>query len=215
MVAAYCPVFNTHNLNSTYNQHLRLLPPSSPDPREAFWTDLEVQLSSWHQQGDQLIIMLDANDDVRLSAIVACFSVFDLINVMYDSSLPSFDQPPLPTSSGTIPIDGIFASRSLVPIMRGYTAQGAQLSTDHSCLWVDFSSTALFGEALPSHIPVSSPSRLTCQDPRVVTSYTSLFTSYLLEHKLPQRALALYLSSSSLSPAEVLRQYNVLDNLRV
>ena len=215
VVSGYRPVFNLNDLNSTYNQHLRLLPPSSPEPRKAFLDDLGSQLSSWHTQGDLLVVMLDANEDVRLPTIATVFESLSLINVMYDPSLPLFPQPILPTSSGRFPIDGIFVSRSLAPLLRGYTAQGAQLSTDHSCLWFDLPCSVLFGSALPPHVPASSPTRLTCQDPRVVAAYNSLFASYLLEHKLPQRALALHLAMHSLPLDELLRQYDLLDSLRL
>ena len=86
-----------------------------------------IILAQWSALGDLLIVMLDANQDVRFGALAQVFGELDMINAMYDPSLPLFHQPVLPTGPGHLPIDGIFVSRSIYPSLRGYTDQGEQL----------------------------------------------------------------------------------------
>ena len=114
VVSAYCPVVNTSDLNSTYNQQLRLLPSTSRHPRDTFLVDLQSTLAQWSALGDLLIVMLDANQDVRFGALAQVFGELDMINAMYDP-LPLFHHPVLPTGPGHLPIDGIFVSRSIHP----------------------------------------------------------------------------------------------------
>ena len=93
VISAYRPCHNPRDEFSTYKQHLRLLPPGSPEPRLAFIQDLRTQLSQWKDCGDLLIVMLDANEDVQRGPVHEMFSALELINVMYDKAFPSFPQP--------------------------------------------------------------------------------------------------------------------------
>ena len=109
----------------------------------------------------------------------------------------------------------MFGSPGLCPLRRGYTAPGVALSTDHSILWVDLALTSLFGSVVPVHLPLSSPSRLTCQDPRVVAKYNQLFLNYLQQHCLPEKAFALQVDMAHLSPPELQMRYDRLDEQRL
>ena len=67
VVSAYRPngpgMGGTHTV---YAQHLRhlLSTKDDRDPRVAFCEDLKAQLSSWIEEGNQIIVGLDANDDL-------------------------------------------------------------------------------------------------------------------------------------------------------
>ena len=63
VVAAYCPCLSQEP-NSVYQQQLRNFPPSKPEPRQSFLTDLHQELTTWIAEGDAILVMLDANSSV-------------------------------------------------------------------------------------------------------------------------------------------------------
>jgi hypothetical protein len=50
------------------------------NPRTAFYEDLQAQISLWIEEGDQIIVGLDANDDLRNDDL--CDSI---VNTMFTS----------------------------------------------------------------------------------------------------------------------------------
>ena len=78
-------------------------------------------------------------------------------------------------------------------------------------MWLDISLESLFGTVLPVHVPLSSPTRLTCQDPCMTDCYNQLFLLYLHEHQLIQKAFQLQMDMTHLSAADLQRQYNSID----
>jgi hypothetical protein len=51
----------------SYSQQVNFLDANDNDrcPRQAFLDDLKKEIDRWVQEGDQVIVMLDANGDVR------------------------------------------------------------------------------------------------------------------------------------------------------
>jgi hypothetical protein len=60
---------------TVFAQHVRYLSDNNDirDPRSAFIEDLETQLQSWIAQGDQIVVGIDANDDLRNGTVNAMF----------------------------------------------------------------------------------------------------------------------------------------------
>ena len=214
VVSAYRPC-ESQEPNSVFQQHLRLLPSSAPEPRQAFLTDLENEARLWLDAGDALIIMMDANDNVLFGAVPTMFRRLHLVNLLYQD--PSFlrNNTPLPTCKRAEPIDAIFGSPSLQLLRWGYTAPGEHLTTDHSTLWIDLPLASVFGNNVPAHLPLSSPHRLTCQDPRVVARYNNLFYTYLHEHNLIAQAYRLQEQMFSIPPSALQQQFDRLDATRL
>ena len=100
-----------------------------------------------------------------------------MVNLHFRDRHDIRQHPPAPTCTRADPIDAIFGTPGVFPAQRGYTAPGVDLSTDHSTMWLDISLESLFGTLLPVHVPLSSPTRLTCQDPRVTDRYNQFFYS--------------------------------------
>ena len=201
--------------NSVFQQQLRNFPPGKADPRKAFLEDLHRDLSQWIADGDVVLVMLDANESVLSGPLFDMFSSLLLVNLHCRDAHDRRHYPPLPTCSRADPIDAMFGTPGLSPVSRGYTAPGVELSTDHSILWVDISLESIFGSVVPVHLPLSSPSRLTCQDPRVVAKYNQLFLAYLQEHRLSTKAFQLQLEMAHLSPSELQSRYDSLDAQRL
>ena len=214
VIAAYRPCMSREP-NSVYQQQLRNFPPGKADPRKAFVEDLHWDLSQWLSDGDVLLVMLDANDSVLSCPLYDMFSSLSLVNLHCRDAQVRCHYPPLPTCSRADPIDAMFGTPGLSPVSRGYTAPGVELSTDHSILWVDISLESIFGSVVPVHLPLSSPSCLPCQAPRVVAKYNQLFLAYLQEHRLPTKAFQLQLEMAHLSPSELQSRYDSLDAQRL
>jgi hypothetical protein len=68
VICAYqpCAPAGSDKIFLVYAQHQRLLDEQLDDicPREAFIRDLCADLDAWIEQGEQLIVALDANEDL-------------------------------------------------------------------------------------------------------------------------------------------------------
>jgi hypothetical protein len=92
------------------------------NPREAFIVDFEQQANKWQEEGDLLVVCLDANEDVREGPVSDMFERLGLQEVIltrhYNYS------PPATYNRNTqqVPIDGIFISSELKVTGAGYGA---------------------------------------------------------------------------------------------
>ena len=66
-ISVYRPTYNTDTLGTTYVQHLNYYRAHNRQgcPRLLILEDLRAQLADWISQGDNLIVGIDANEDVR------------------------------------------------------------------------------------------------------------------------------------------------------
>ncbi len=69
VVCGYNPCFNRNpDSSTTYQQHRRFFITQKSDltcPRTKFWEDLVGQSKQWREDGDQLIVCLDANKNIQ------------------------------------------------------------------------------------------------------------------------------------------------------
>jgi hypothetical protein len=196
-----------------YNQHRRWLYDHDDDrcPRAAFIDDLTAAASSWLESGDQLLIAIDANDDVRNCDLTRRFRELGLHEaVMARHGL----QAPPTYNRGSLPIDAIYVSSTMLNLPCGYLAFGDAVPSDHRALWMDIPFPVAFGHSLP---PVVRPKarRLKCTDPRIVDRYLSSFEAFLLKHHLPERAFDLQQRCTyPISVADAV-EWERIDRLRV
>lgn len=116
-------------------------------PREAFTRDLNEEITEWLESGDQLIIGLDANDDMRQGSVASMLRSRRLSQAIMAKHGPN--APPT-TNSGSRVIDGIWISSTLQIINGGYLACGEAVPrTDHQCLFIDVDYTKMYGHSLP------------------------------------------------------------------
>ena len=182
---------------TVFSQHERYLRTINDfrDPRRAFIKDLETQLDIWIEEGDLLVIGLDANDNVRTGAVNAMLQSKGLTEVH------SKRHPHLPSASTCnknnkdIPVDGIWASPSLECIAAGYYGYGEIIvgKTDHRMIWADFTYESALGFKPPEPKYVA-PQRLTLTDPRVVKKYNQILKKEQSRQKLGPRAFDLQTS---------------------
>jgi hypothetical protein len=112
-----------HGTNNATNQ--------AEDPIEAFDKDLIHDIDKCMALGDQVILGIDANEDVQTSFLAhRLHSECGLQEIMirnYGENLPNT------YARGLTLIDGLFASQPLSQCSSGYT----DIVCDHCLLWID------------------------------------------------------------------------------
>ena len=179
------------------------------NPRDAFYEDLGKEIKKWSEAGDQIIVGIDANEDVREGKTK---EFFDKMN-MYESIISSHpDSSILSTNSNSShskPIDGIFLSHSLTSIASGYMAFGDGCQSDHRVLWIELTYEQAFGYISPP-LKSAPPRRLTCAVPSRVESYISQVKSALKEEGLITDLNKICLKAKDGWTPSLLVQYNAV-----
>ena len=178
MISGYRPnpdaTDRTGTVYSQHERHLRAIK-AFREPRRAYIKDLETELDRWIEEGNLIVIGIDANDNIRTGDVNAMICNKGLVEVH------STQHPTLPTESTCnkntqeIPVDGIWASPTLDCLAAGYHGYGEIIigKTDHRMIWADFSYESALGFK-PPEPKYSAPQRLTLTDPRVVNKYNKI-----------------------------------------
>jgi hypothetical protein len=114
-------------------------------PRELFTRHLLEELDTWLQQGDQIILMIDANEDIK--SFHRAIQHTGLREALFSRHGPN---APATFDGGSDPIDGIFVSPSIDIIIGGYFEFGFCPFMDHRGLWLDIHYNNAFGHVMPA-----------------------------------------------------------------
>jgi hypothetical protein len=177
------------------------------DPIERFDNDISDFIQHCLQAGEQIILGIDVNEDVRHGSFGQKMKQLGLIEIC-TSHHGNYAPPTF--ARGSIPIDAIFVTPSLDSSRCGYLP----VVSDHRVLWVDVPQQSLFGSRL-SLIPTRTPQRLSLQDPRVVAKYISSVESQFREANLLSRLLELQSQMDTHCSEQLIAEYNQIDALRV
>jgi hypothetical protein len=153
-------------------------------PREEILLDLTQELKNWMQAGEHVILMMDCNEDVCSSRIQQFLQDSDIRDIIHERH---GNKAPPTYKDGKVPIDGIFASRSVHCVLGGYASfdEGVQgKRADHRCLWIDVRLESVFGHKMPPLIRYAQR-RVKTNDPRITSRFNKLYCSYLLERNMP------------------------------
>ncbi len=216
IVTVYRPVFSKGAL-SAYQQHKCALLNTDIDtcPRQQILVDLRVMIEQWKADGEQLIIAGEFNEDVRGHTIKSFFDSVEMHELLLN--LHPSATPTNTFVNGTAPIDGIFGTFNLQPVVGGYTSFEWGMNTDHRMLWVDFPMEHLFGGNL--HL-LWKPQirRLKCQDPRIVNRFIKLWKIHYerseIEAKFSECLHLLHSDDSAAVTGDLSDQLNDIDELR-
>jgi hypothetical protein len=118
VVTAYRPVRNTTGAMSVWNQQRSYFDVKDDDrcPRELFNLHLVDAIRTWLAAGDQLVVALDANEDVRSGTVYKFLLDLGLTEAMIDQHGPD---GPSTFAHGSCPIDGLFVSSTLLGLRCG------------------------------------------------------------------------------------------------
>lgn len=160
------------------------------------------EVSQWHADGEQVVLYMDCNEDVRANDIKQWAEACGLREVITkahgEANAPSTcNKHKMKKNRPTKPIDGIFASWAIEPVASGYTEfsggiQGCTYEkasgktrnlTDRRCLWIDLRLTDLFGHSMPP-LPTMARRRMKCNDPRIVDRFNRHYDEFLTKQDL-------------------------------
>jgi hypothetical protein len=210
LITAYRCVKNIHGPLSAWNQQHFILDSNerTEDPIEAFDMDLIHSIKKWLSLGDQVILGIDVNEDVRSGSFARRLRAecrLQEINVKnYGNNLPNT------YARGSNPIDGLFVSQSLSICPSGYT----EIICDHRMLWMDIPVELALGYIPLATVPVS-PRRLILQDPRIVKRYNQLLQDTLEKQDVLNWLHILEQGITGNITAAQIREYDLLDSLRI
>ena len=97
VVSAYRPPDTSNKDNSVMQQQYRYLKDKgrveengdTTNPRKAFYEDLRNEIEEWKEEGNQIIIGLDANEDVRTGATHRFFKDLGMEEAIIKKSKPA------------------------------------------------------------------------------------------------------------------------------
>ncbi len=137
--------------------------------------DLQKVLTEWMEQGDQIIMGVDVNEDIRMEEIMAFFDKFGMANIML---MKHGQEAPATQNRGNYPIDRLFATRALQNHQCGYLS-GLDAIGDHRCLWIDIPEERLFSSNLPL-LTKPKARRLKMEDPHTIKKYIEYLEMHIM-----------------------------------
>lgn len=129
IVVMYCPQ-EPGGVCSVGAQHQQYLNSKDDDtsPREAFWRDFMVEAREWRTTGNQLIVTLDANEDMRSNRIANICRILHLKEAIISRHGTNV---PATQNMGWAPISVILVSISIQITAFCYMGFGDTMPSDH------------------------------------------------------------------------------------
>jgi len=196
---------------STYQQQVRFWSSKNLDccPRSKLLEDLKVEIQSWQDAGEQVILLADMNDEVTAQPFHKFCQDLNLVEAI--STLHG--RSPLPTHQrGSKAIDGIYLSRHLLQAAQGgFLAFGEVMHSDHRAVWIDLRAE-LVGMVQDDHVIRPAGRRLKCQDPRITAKYSKDLSKEIEANHWLEKVDSLFLAAEThqWSP-QLTEEYNRLD----
>jgi len=100
-----------------------------------FLTDLTAEIKLWQEEGEEVIVLADMNEDVLapdIQKFCAETHLVEMISFLHEASLVLTHQ------RGSKAIDGIFLSQSLLEEAKGgFLRFGEVMVSNHRAVWID------------------------------------------------------------------------------
>jgi hypothetical protein len=210
IITAYRPC-KSKGLTTTYMQQRRILDVRKIRncPRMQMIDDLTEEIKEWLDNGEQIILMIDLNDDVtrglahdKLKAI----GLQESITTRHGNSQPST------CNRGNKAIDGMYVS-STIMIQKGGYCPFNTFPSDHRALWIDVTINNICGNNMA---PVLHPQarRLKCNDPKIQKKWTTLYLKALAEQNAIQRVYKLQTQLVQPLTEPMIQEYEKLRRIR-
>jgi hypothetical protein len=213
--SAYRPKPPSEGPFTVHAQHRAYFNSSGEDrcPRRAFLEDICKDISIAQNEGDNTIVMLDGNQDMRKGELYEAFTSCNLHEAIIQRHGTNKPSTYIRNSSNT-PIDGIWCNPGLSIKSGGYCEFDQVFNnTNHRTIWIEVTYLHAFGHNMP---PIIRPQarRLQCKDPRCVDNYIKILEKYIDQHGLLTKAQLLQQNSTHPLSLEEQQQYEELDKLR-
>ena len=162
IICGYNPCYNTKKDSGTsYQQQHRFFVNTQHDltcPRRKFHDDLIAQMTKWREEGDRLVVCMDANEDIYKKAIGKSLTDTDGLNM--SEVVGDFTGKRIgPTFfRGRKPIDGVWATKD-ISVTHACVMPAGYGVGDHRMFVIDFQAESIVG-ATPFRIQRYTTRRL-------------------------------------------------------
>ncbi len=138
-------------------------------PQTKFWDDLVVQLQRWREDGDRLVICLDANEDIYKKSLGK--SLTDIDGLAMKEVVGEFTRIPVGATyfRGSKPIDRIWATSDITVCNDCIMPAGYSID-DHRLFVIDFASRDIVEDTAPKVVRPASR-QLNTKIPRAAADY--------------------------------------------
>jgi len=183
IISGYHPCNSDNGHLSVLQQHWRYLdqtqPDNTPHPCNLFWTDLRTVLQQWTDQGDQIIMGIDANKDIHHPDITTFYDKFGMTEILINKH--GNDTPPT-QNWGSYLIDRLFTTRAILNSQCSYL-RGLDAISNHRCLWIDIQEACIFRTTMPV-AQAPKVRQLKTEDLRIVKKYLEYLEKHIMTHDL-------------------------------
>ena len=191
VISSYNPCYNKNQASKTsYQQHRRYLLLKENDdtcPRTRFRQDLVRQLKTWRENGDRLIVCMDANENIYRKSIGKALT--DSEGLCMKEVVGDHTGKALGATffRGSTPIDAVWATPDIEVVGACVMPAGFGVG-DHRMFVVDFRVALLVGSAPPKIIRAPSR-RLNTKIPRIAGEYNRILEKTMISHRMNSRLL--------------------------
>lgn len=175
---------------TVYSQQRRYFDNLDDDrhPRDIMLQELCEQILNWQNEGDQIILMMDANEHVDFAHIKDVFEAIGLREAIIEKHKEDSGYAPT-YQRGQDPIDGIFISDTLHISAGGYLPFG-DAPSDHRAQWIQVTCDIAFEYTMDTPKPLAAQ-RMKMNNPSVVKKFQQSYHSFIRDHKLYNKLYAL------------------------
>jgi hypothetical protein len=220
IVSVYNPCYSTGR-SSVYQQQLRHIRSEQmfdKTPLSLLQDDLEQAISQWLGANEDLIICLDANEDVRSGKLTSMLRAQGLVDLILSRHKDLSPPATHARNQQDTPIDAIFTTLDVTADIKcGYTPFGMGLPGDHRQLWADIPFEVIFGYNPPNINSINAP-RLLVQDPRCRKKYHDHVLAGFADHNIMQRTSLLREKVKSKAPVPEIKAIHhaiLVDSYRI
>ena len=215
VVSAYRPNKPNQGSSTVHAQHSQYFRSTGKkrNPRQAFLTDLRKAIQTWRNEGCEVIVGVDANEDVSIHHPTSFR--YQMHAMGLDERILKLHPRPRATfqrNQNEVPIDGLFATAGVVAMAGGYYGFDEHFPSDHRGLWLDIDLKKTLGGFQPCRRS-RQVRHLSSQDPRSVTKYLTSVTAGYLKYDIPNRLQKLAAAAEANGDqfsGKMLRQFNCL-----
>ena len=213
VVTAYSPCGSRNSgLSTNWQAQLRYIKQNgirAKDPKQMFDDDLCAALKAWRAQGDRIILLMDANENVHSGNLTRRLSEegLEMKEAVHDQTE---GQGPNTHNRGSQPIDGVWFTPDLELKGASYLPFDGSLG-DHRPVIADFSQRSVLGTNLPKIVPVKAR-RLNSKVKRIRDSYIQSLEEAFKKGEILSRLRSLEKDATFPASEEVASALERIDN---
>ena len=182
IVSIYVPNEKSTGPASVATQHRRYYDKKSipGECNKIWWKDFKQALDKWYQNGENIIVAGDVNEEVQSESIQAIFNEYEMrecLTERHDETPETCKQ-----NNKNKTIDGIWATPGIQPTACGYLEYG---NWDHRPIWIDLDEREVFGHREIKTKPMTAR-KLKLQNTKAAKRYCRLLKEQY-EKKISKR----------------------------